>query len=653
MEAKNVSLTGVFPARTRLHVPIWQRPYVWGQKKQWEPLWKNIKDLAEERLAHQGSDNQGTEGQESESPPHFLGAVVHKQLGTRTDEGAARQIVDGQQRLTTLQIVIAALRDICKKKKSEQYEEAFVELSRNVVPSEPEGELKIWQRNVDREYFAHTMRAGSLAEIRELYPQEKHPIPNCYRYFYGVLNKWLGKAKGEELQKHLDCLYKVISADLVLVVIDIDKGEDANLIFETLNFLGVRLSPIDRVKNFLFHRVDAQKHEELYKSWKHLDDDRWWREGKEGDCPIDRFLVHYVTLFSQQYLGQNPAPEDLFRKFEEYYARYLGDQHREDKYPQQELASRHLQQLCSYAQSFYHLNHLPEDDPVTVFLQRSRGIGKTSASLPIVLKMFHETKDGRNGQKDDFHKALKYMESFLVRRVLCTALGDYHRTYFRELFPEMIQNLWDEEFSSTKIREFLIRGGRREQKWPSDEEFREAFCNRKAQAELMVLCAIADAMEEDEDSDKSEGEVILKKKPTIEHIMPEKWKENWDQPKTEPPSVEAVKAKVGEMQNIEQLLEGISEIKDQLESKDALEKREEVIQQFGNLTLLTPPLNSGLGNAGWSTKKKELSDHSKIAMNRDLLKYEDWNEDTIRQRGEELFEYALRIWPHPDTPQKP
>ena len=629
-------LGGIFAENARFHVPVWQRTYVWEKDKQWEPLWEHIEKLANKQL------KEGKEG--SVGVPHFLGVLVHKQLSTPTGKGEARQIVDGQQRLTTLQIVIAALIDLHKEKGSEDYKKKESKNCERTFEDLAKKQLKVWHNNADRKYFRDTMKEGSYKKIKEKSKDDKHLIPKCYQYFYLKLKGWLGKAKDDDLKKRLGCLRDAISKGLILVVIDLDKGEDANLIFETLNFLGAQLSPIDRVRNFLFQQVDDQKQKALYNLWKPLDGG-WWleKEGKVSGRPIDRFLVQYVMLFSQQYLGQTPPGEDLFRAFKECHKQGLEDQ-------REELASQHLKRLCSHAQSFYDLHHRLRDDPVTVFLERSR-IANTHAPLPIVLKMFHETKDGSEGQKDDFHKALKDMESFLVRSVFCRRVEP---NYFRKIFPEMIAKFWSEGFSSTKIREFL-----KSQEWPSDEKFREAFCNRKAQAKSMVLLAIAEAMEEDEDSDKSEGKVTLKGELNIEHIMPVKWRKNWPLPETEPPSKEYVKGRLEEMmgkldgtqkKDVEQLAEDLSELSDQLAPKDALEKRKEAIQQFGNLTLLAPPLNSGLGNSRWSAKKKKLSKHGRIAMNRDLLKYEDWNEETIRQRGEELFEYALMIWPHPDTP---
>src|SRR5882762_2920953 len=102
MKANAVSLLAIFEKKMRLEVPLFQRQYVWSREHQWEPLWEDISRKFAECL----------EGRE-DAPVHFLGAMVLDQKQTPTTHVEKRQIIDGQQRLTTLQILLAALRDFC------------------------------------------------------------------------------------------------------------------------------------------------------------------------------------------------------------------------------------------------------------------------------------------------------------------------------------------------------------------------------------------------------------------------------------------------------------------------------------------------------------------------------------------------------------
>ncbi|MCU1617163.1 MAG: hypothetical protein JWO98_4703 [Frankiales bacterium] len=95
-----MSLYELFGPDQRLVVPIFQRPYVWTEGRNWRPMWEDVAALANRRLS--GDDVHR----------HFLGAVVLDQLKTPTGSMPARQVIDGQQRLTTLQILLAAVRDV-------------------------------------------------------------------------------------------------------------------------------------------------------------------------------------------------------------------------------------------------------------------------------------------------------------------------------------------------------------------------------------------------------------------------------------------------------------------------------------------------------------------------------------------------------------
>ena len=103
MDAHKYPLLSVFDSKQRLEVPLFQRQYVWSEEQQWQPLWEDI----ERKFA------EAIEGR-IDGPKHFLGALVLDQKNTPTGHVVVRQIIDGQQRLTTLRIFLAAYRDFCK-----------------------------------------------------------------------------------------------------------------------------------------------------------------------------------------------------------------------------------------------------------------------------------------------------------------------------------------------------------------------------------------------------------------------------------------------------------------------------------------------------------------------------------------------------------
>lgn len=112
MDAGTLSIRDIFGHDRRHVVPLFQRPYVWTREIQWEPFWEDIRSVAE-RLLQNGSTR-----------PHFLGAIVLDQLRKPTGHLETRLVIDGQQRLTTIQLFLEAFCDTCAEQKIDDYHRA-------------------------------------------------------------------------------------------------------------------------------------------------------------------------------------------------------------------------------------------------------------------------------------------------------------------------------------------------------------------------------------------------------------------------------------------------------------------------------------------------------------------------------------------------
>src|ERR1700682_5743322 len=136
MEVFKKTVSAVFGGERRYAIPLFQRPYVWGRENQWESLWDDIVDRAELEL----------EQQQLDAPPHFLGAIVVQQRTSWGDELLAHDVIDGQQRLTTFQILFAAFRDIAASGDEKQVTASLISWTRNANPiANPEIEqFKVW-----------------------------------------------------------------------------------------------------------------------------------------------------------------------------------------------------------------------------------------------------------------------------------------------------------------------------------------------------------------------------------------------------------------------------------------------------------------------------------------------------------------------------
>src|SRR6185312_4863515 len=155
MKPDKCTIHDVFEKERRYDIPLYQRAYVWNEEDQWAPLWEDIRKQAERCLAAT-----------TERPStHFLGAAVWSNNPIIGRDIAKADVIDGQQRLTTLQLCIAALRD-CAVGIDDKVAAQARRWTTNPDREGTDEELKVWPTNADREVFRTVMRAGSPAAVK-------------------------------------------------------------------------------------------------------------------------------------------------------------------------------------------------------------------------------------------------------------------------------------------------------------------------------------------------------------------------------------------------------------------------------------------------------------------------------------------------------
>ena len=309
MEVHKSSLLAVFDPKQRLEVPLFQRQYVWNQDQQWTPLWEDIARKFTEAL----------EGRKN-APVHFLGAMVLDQQQTPTGHVMVRQVIDGQQRLTTLQLFLAAYRDFCKANECQALADECEKFLFNTgMMANPDVDrFKIWPTQLDRPQFRDAVEAGSRDEIVKRHPQRKRPytrkfLPRprmieAYLFFYEQLKLFFEGSEDDQPLAHehpmamrLDECFQTLRNALMVVVIDLQPADDPQVIFETLNARGEPLLPADLLRNYIFFRASGEKLdvEAAYKKyWSGFDDEFWRQEVKQGRLVrprSDLFMQHFLA----------------------------------------------------------------------------------------------------------------------------------------------------------------------------------------------------------------------------------------------------------------------------------------------------------------------------------------------------------------------
>lgn len=600
-------------------MPLFQRQYVWSEDQQWLPLWEDIERKFAEAL----------EGRQN-APTHFLGAMVLDQKQTPTGHVVVRQVIDGQQRLTTLQIFLAAYRDFCKQQNCKALaDECDKFLFNTGMMANPEVDcFKVWPTQLDRPQFVDVISSGAREELLKRHPLRRRPyarkpdprprMVEGYLYFFEQLKLFFLGEEGEAplasdhpLLDRLDQCFQTLRNALMVVVIDLQKDDDPQVIFETLNARGEPLLPADLLRNYIFFRVnrDNLHVEATYKTyWARFDDEFWREEVKQGRLTrprSDLFMQHFLA--SQQ--GQDIPIKHLYVEYRHWI---------ESAKPFPSVTV----ELSTLARQGDHFRRIiaPTVDDAVYGLCSFMEIYDIRTAYPLLLTIMDGDHDA------EWEEISTILESYLFRRAVCNlTTKNYNR-----IFLSLARNLRRDGISASGLKALLLAQTGDSGVWPDDATFREAWVRKPLYGTLNSpkLVHLFTRMNQTFMSAKSET-VVFATPPTVEHIMPQNWVANWP------------------------LSDG-SEGMDVLElfgaSDDdpravASRGRETAVQTLGNLTILSSALNTAQSNLPWDQKRSEMMKHSLLPLNQVPSDMSTWDEATILKRGEDLFERAVRIWP--------
>lgn len=584
MKSDILSPKALFQKNVRYLIPLFQRPYVWSQDDQWEPLWDDVRNTAEryiEELERLG-DDRGADA-ERETPAHFLGAVVLQQQPTATIDIEQRQVIDGQQRLTTLQILLNAAQKVCHDVGLEAGARRLRKLVVNdedFVTDEPDHVFKIWPTNVDQVQFRKAMRDGFSADDDD----KDSPVVLAHEFFQLQIKEWLTRGP-DAVERRASALETTLTGLLQMVVIDLETKDDAHVIFETLNARGTPLIESDLIKNYILYQAQeaGQDERNIYNNyWNALEDD-WWRKSvRQG-----RIVRPRLDVFLNYWLSMRTVVDVPASKVFEGFRRYTRSKNIE------EIAA----DITKVGATYSSLQCVT--DPVeSTFMYRWR-VMDAGVVTPLLLLLFSASNDQLPGARRA--RALQALESFLVRRMVCrVTTKDYNR-----LILDLAENLQKRgiEFADDIIVEFLSQQTADARQWPDDRKLHDAFLGLPLYRLLtrgrlrLVLEGIETALR----TSRTE-QPDCPRDLTIEHIMPQGWQKHWP------------------------LTTGDTD------SEVATSERTRLVHTIGNLSLVNERLNPSLSNGPWPLKRKALGDHSVLFLNKHLLETSSpdcWDEGAI------------------------
>lgn len=462
MKASETKLQRIIEGTNQYVVPLFQRPYSWAEKE-WATLWDDLVELCDE----------------TEPRNHFIGSIVT--MPTRSvPEGVAKfLLIDGQQRLTTIMILLAVLRESAKGEAGTLSEEIQQTLLTN--PFKQNLELyKLLPTQADRESFIQVIRP-------DLPGGADGQIGKARAYFEKKLRTF-----GHGLEK----LKSVLVSNLLLVSIVLDTEDNPHLIFESLNAKGRALSQADLIRNYFFMRVHVDRQDKLYGDY--------WK-------PMQDHLGESLTECIRHFLMKDG---DVVKQGDVYFT--LKERADKELRSESEVID-YLARIVEFA-GYYAKLLKPELEISSAIRDRMQRLNRieVTTAYPFLLNVYNDYMHG-GITEGEFCDVLDVLENFMVRRWVCSV-----PTYgLNKIFPSLY-------FQATQGSRLVegIKAILRTKNYPRDEEFRDrlivsrlyASGERAAKTKLLL---------ERIEQYAAHREPVSPDALSVEHVMPQSLTNAW------------------------------------------------------------------------------------------------------------------------------
>jgi alkylated DNA nucleotide flippase Atl1 len=580
----------VFYLPQHLVVPLFQRPYVWNEVDQWQPLWTDMVRMAELRLKEPHNTAR-----------HFLGAIVLQASSPIVGTVPTWNIIDGQQRITTLQLLTDATSLVLEERGLDSFAQQLGDLTHNRAYFGEQGRsLKLIHTNRDGTAFTEVMDAEPPVDHTSL-THSGALISRGHAFFANEVALWIDD-DAEEHAHRAAALTSVITQGLQLVVIDLRADENSQEIFETLNARGTPLTAADLIKNFVFQKLESEGVDvaRAYAEDWPFESPFWEEEISVGRYPMSRGSL-FLSQWLQSRVGEEIGPRQTFVRFKYHVDHEAG------------ASMSELLQLIKKQAETYASWVSGAADPTRALTVPERAFYRMQASgvellKPALIWLHDPTLAIPESVADEVTVML---ESWIVRRQILRLTS----ASLGRVIPEIVKayRTTPADVLAVRVRDHLTRQNAASNYWPGDEEIRQHLTTEQAFRRYprprmrMFLEAVEDQLR----STYKTPNVPRIGFP-IEHILPQSWQQHWP--------VEGLQAEV---------------------------ERAEHVHRLGNLTLITTSLNSNISNSNWATKRKQLDSHDAFLINRAVKQVEQWDETSIDERTAAMIEALLATWPVP------
>ncbi|MFP6034174.1 DUF262 domain-containing protein [Helicobacter pylori] len=447
-------------------IPIYQRLYSWGKEQ--------CKQLRDDIVKTGGNDQMNG---------HFIGSIVFVHDGIYTTNYNELLIIDGQQRLTTITLLLIALRNYLNDEYEllEKFSRQKIQ-NRYLINSDEKGDKKF------KLFLSEPDRDTLLSLIDENRRKPSEPSLKIMENFK-LFEEWIRKNTDK-----LETIFKGLDK-LMVVEISLERGKDnPQLIFESMNSKGVELTQTDLIRNYILMGLDPEKQKIFYKKyWRAMEEDF-----KQNETLFNQFVRHYLTIKTREI----PNINKVYEAFKRY---------QQERGIETEVLLQDLQKYCGYFCQIVFKKEADKD------LNKALGFLvdlEMDVIYPLLLELYSDYKDGVLS-KQDFIPIIYLTESYICRRAVC-GLGT---NSLNKVFPSFTKHIQkDEYFKSLKAHFGYLT---EKQRFPNNDEFKKLFIT----IDFYHFKKIKYFLERLEKFDTNEP--VNTKECTIEHIMPQTLTKEW------------------------------------------------------------------------------------------------------------------------------
>ena len=559
-------------------IPVYQRNYDW--------LIDNCDQLFGDLVKLSRSNRRS----------HFFGSIVT----SSADSSYNRLVIDGQQRLTTISLLLLAGIKAVK--------DGVIEISEELKLKEAyEVFLKAEYCNSERKIKLVPIENDRIAYDKIFNEEdsfdEDSKVTRNYRHFYDLLTK---KPQALSFDQLLDAIER-----LQIISIELDSDDDAQLIFESLNSTGLALTEADKIRNYLLMSLTPEEQQVCFKNY-------WQKIEQATENQPTKFLRDYLTI--QRQLQRPVRQSNIYYEWK----RYMDDHDRKEE----------LVKMLDYAHYYQQVTEAKLS--TTKLSEKMRHICNIETDVTNVFFIqFLKYASANNLSEDEIFKVIDLVENYLARRIVCNMPGNALTQVFCALHKDVLKSI--EEYSSANVKlensysdilayHIMRRDGNYQ--LPRDTQFVESIKTRDAYHMLKPFqIFLFERLENSVHGEYNDVATDMKKKDaTIEHIMPQTLNGDW-------------KAMLGD--NFEEI-------------------QDKYLHTFANLTLTG--INSELSNKPFEIKRdgKTIGNevypgykNSKYRLTKNVTLCDKWTESELQNRCNEIVATFLRLYPLPQTTFKP